>query len=319
MKPSLERYKQILRRQEKPKFGSDYEPSIRATREEAPNISIATQSWSSFLGRRVHTLSGPETKAASLALYHPNLIDLHEQRMLSVFPEEHPFARHSVMDGKLPLPVRGTFEVAEKLGYSDHHPMIPVDKHKFGCDWLPFPYIGDLLLFLYDEAGPYCVNWNIKAKKDGFEKPLAGIRSSKRQDKAINKAIARHQIEIAYYMDAEIRTVDIAETDIDSTLVKNLRHLLKWNSRPGIQNKNLRDEAVLHFKLGLTRGIPPVDTVLFLIRKNGGDKQDYLVTLYQAIWRRTLRVDLFRRVLVDRPLLPEKKDPLNEYYAFFAR
>lgn len=319
MKLSLVRYKQILRRQRIPKFGSDYEPSIRATREEAPNISIASQNWSGFLGRRVHTLSGPETIAASLALYHPNLIDMHEQKMLSVFQDEHPFARHSVMNGRFPCPVKGTFEVAEQLGYSEHHPMLPVDKQVYGSDWLPFPYIGDLLLFLYDEVGPYCVNWNIKAKKDDFEKPISAIRSSKRQERAISKAIARHQIEIAYYNDAEIRTIDIAETDIDSHLGINFKHLLRCNSRPGIQNETLRNEVILHFRLGLTRGVPPADTACLLMRKNGGDIQDYMVTLYQAIWRRELRVDLFRPVLVDRPLLPEKKDALNEYYSFFSR
>ncbi|MGE1125628.1 hypothetical protein ACQJ02_29725, partial [Pseudomonas zeae] len=82
IKLSVARLTEILRRQQTPAFGPDYEPSIRACREEAPSGSRFATVWSQRIGRDIHTLSGPERAVLSIVLYCPWLKDLQEQRML---------------------------------------------------------------------------------------------------------------------------------------------------------------------------------------------------------------------------------------------
>jgi hypothetical protein len=40
---------------------------------------------------------------------------------------------------------------------------------------------------------------------------------------------------------------------------------------------------------------------------------------FSAVWRREIRIDLFRPVLVDRPLRPERVDPIVRYASWFER
>jgi len=59
---TLARLKELQRRQDPPKWGRDYEPAIRATREEAPARSRFLQIWFEKLKRYVHALSSVEGK-----------------------------------------------------------------------------------------------------------------------------------------------------------------------------------------------------------------------------------------------------------------
>jgi hypothetical protein len=47
--------------------------------------------------------------------------------------------------------------------------------------------------------------------------------------------------------------------------------------------------------------------------------EDASALIHQGIWRRELRVDLFRPVLTSKPLRPEVTDVLTKYAAWFAR
>src|SRR6202012_4461115 len=63
------RFKEILRRQNPPVFGQHYEPSIKATREEAPSDSRPAFVWSERLQRDISTLSKPERAVLCIVLY----------------------------------------------------------------------------------------------------------------------------------------------------------------------------------------------------------------------------------------------------------
>lgn len=64
-------YHRIVGRQYRTKWGSDYDPSIRATPKEAPGSSTASTLMSESMGRLVHVLSRNELKVALIALYNP--------------------------------------------------------------------------------------------------------------------------------------------------------------------------------------------------------------------------------------------------------
>lgn len=174
------RFETIVARQHSPKFGKDYQPSIRATREEAPADSSPAEVWSERLKRYVATLSEPERRVLSVALYCPWLFDLHEQRMLPYLPSAHPLSGHPVAAGLVLPATRGTVEVANELGYLRYHPIVAADgsdNHETDEGQSPEPgcWIGDFLLFLKDPIGPYCVNLNIKQTRSEFSEPSVGV------------------------------------------------------------------------------------------------------------------------------------------------
>lgn len=321
MRPSWERLRTILERQDKPLFGPDYQPAIRATPREAPSTSRPSAVQSAKLGRDVHLLSLPERAGALLALYHPKLFELQEQKMLSVNPRPHPLFGHPAVAGlKLP-PVRGTVDVADRLGYLAFHPKVKAPRSEGSTEWMwvPYPYIGDLLLSLQDQDGLYCVNWSVKLNPEDFDKPFPRSRPIRNPSVAARRVQARHEIERVYYDDAGIRTVHIAKTDIDSHVVANLTQLFGWQQQVVALNDEQRAELVAKLETALDLGMPPIDVIGQQMLRHRHRQEDCLAVLYQGIWTRRLRVDLFRPVLPDRPLRPEKRDILKEYAAWFEK
>lgn len=221
-----DRLRLIQRRQDPPEWGSSYEPAIQATRDEAPSISRASMTWSNQLGRYCHALSAVEQKVLRFALYHPQLFELHEQRMLSPEPRPHPLEGHELaVNTDLPS-LKGTINVCDRLGFMKLHPKISISHpEQFENMTVPWPFIGDFLLFLRDDTGPYCVNWTIKAEAAGFDKAIH--KRPKSRSKTADDAVrARHAIEERYYLDAGIPTIRIVDSSIPATLSHNLRCLL---------------------------------------------------------------------------------------------
>lgn len=318
---TLQRLKLILSRQEPPRFGRAYVPSTLATRDEAPAISRPAILQSHKLGRPVHTLSQPETRAALLALYHPFLFELHEQKMLSRWPYPHPMAGLPGIDATALPSVRGTVEVAERLGYLDIHPIVYMRDEAVSAHAIkvPFPYQGDLLLFIQPPNQiPYCVNWPVKDKREAFTTPGPGKR---RPDSVESKrsALARYEIEVAYHADASIRTQPIANTDIDTNLAANLCQIFPYTTKSiSADTRPKRKQIVDAFHSAMALGVPPMEVMVSLVFRRLCSDYEARVIFFQAIWERELRVDLFRPVLVDYPLEPEHVDVLDRYAHWFA-
>lgn len=145
---SLRRLQEVLRRQDPPKWGADYDPGIRATREEAPSGSRYLQLWSERLQRYVHALSRVESPAVMLALMNPALFELHEQRMLSMEPRPHPLASHPMAVGLNLPPLKGTIMVAERLDLFSHHQWFRHREPQTNEEAvLPAPFFGDRWLW----------------------------------------------------------------------------------------------------------------------------------------------------------------------------
>lgn len=153
----LQLYKE---RQGAPAFGADYEPAIKAVRGEAPPLSRAYRLYVKRFQREIHLLSENELISALVALYIPTLLDLHEQKVIHPVPDYHPLCNFpKVINVALPH-LSGTVAIAERLGYLDIHPTV-TSTSKASPDRkvvLPFPYVGDLLLYLQDEHGGLPLN-----------------------------------------------------------------------------------------------------------------------------------------------------------------
>ena len=317
-KLTLSRLATIYKRQDKPSWGSDYVPSILAVRGEAPAISNAYATKSVRFGRFIHLLSGPEQSAFLLAAHHPGLVGIQEQRMLSPEPRCHPLTD---MPGEVPArlkPFKGVIDVADRLGCLASLPKLkaPVPRMPGIKVDVIFPYIGDLLLAIKDSSGSArCVNWSIKANEAGFKRPIE--KSKWNIAEPAENVLMRHEIERTYYADAGIHTHFVASSAFDTHLINNLRLLYRYAQEPLDICEDEHQDMESRFQSCLAAGLPLSELLPRLVRQGVDAVHVALTCFYQSIWQRRLRVDLFRPILVDRPLHPEERDVLDVYAKLF--
>lgn len=321
-RPTFARLKEIIRRQLESLWGGDYLPCIQATPKEAPSGSRASILIPEKLGKReMHLMSSAERAFALLALYHPNVIDIHEQSMLSPEPRMHPlYGFPELMLADLP-PLKGIIDVADRLGYTNLLPLVWEDPPADPENPRPFvfPFIGDLLLFLMPPGEtPYCLNWNIKSKLDAFKRP--GAPNSKRHRIAEEVAeLPRNEMERVYYADAGIRTDHLALEQLDMHVVANLTQLFPHHATPLGLTEDQATELKDRYQTALDTGVPPFEVIQLCVARGRFSLEQCRIYLWQAIWRRELRCDLFKPLLIDRPLRPEREDVLDVYGDWFRR
>ena len=314
--------RRVYQRQDQPRWWKDYLPAILATRQEAPNISRASMLTPEKLGgREFSALSTPELAFSLIALYHPWVKEIHEQKMLSPEPRPHPLMGYPGVVG-IELPsVRGIVDVAERLGYIDMLPRIHVAESATSDSKrsVVFPYIGDLLLFIQRAASNriYCVNWSIKGKAGEFKRPILKKGRNGRSTGRNQAILARHEIEEVYYQDVGIRTLHLSGEDIDPKLFANLRQLFLHHRRELTLTTEQQKEILGRFRAALEAGVAPMDVITQLTGAGRYTVNDCRTLLFQAIWYRKLRIDLFRTVILDRPLRPEDRDALDVYADWF--
>jgi hypothetical protein len=270
-------------------------------------------------GRETHLLSHPELYAALLALYHPWVWELHEQKMLSPGPRPHFLSVHESSSSQIWPSLKGTLDVAERLDMFAMHPRVRFTNTAGQLQFAPFPYVGDLLLFLRDDQGQYCVNWSVKDKYSGFKKRGPSPNAKPRLDAVDQSALLRHQLEESYYADADIRTVQVAGEAIDKQVRSNLRDLFLHHGRALAVAADIRESIVQYWRETIGGDIPAYKLIGLIQQRYQLDRETVRALLHQAIWRRELRVDLFQPILMDRPLRPERIDVIDHYASWFAR
>lgn len=317
MQSKIQRYRRIMARQSGFYWGMDYQPGIRAVRGEAPRGSRPSQLLSARLRRVIHVLSTIERVFAQFALFHPCLFELHEQRMLHPISAVHPLHGHPLAVGMDLAPVLGTVEIAQAFNCG-HDWVSLVDGH--GEPYVaPYPFLGDLLLFLRNADGqPYCVNWTIKLDREDFsEKNRTSLKSLEAQKRDRDKAALRQQIEREHYRAAGIRTIELSRDDLDKEFRLNLNFLFSWHGAPAISDESLGAEFDEEIKVAVMAG-QPVNETIKRYSSRWGRQHEFLARLYQSIWERKLLVDMFSPILIDSPFSTEFKDALDHYEHFFT-
>lgn len=320
-RPSEARYRTLEKRQGRPKFGNEYLSAIFATKEEAPPHSRPCIVQLPEPGRALHALSVPELHLILLALHHPNLVEVHDQKVLSCIPCPHPAHHHPRAQEQILPFMRGTVDVADALGLLHYHPTVRVtdpDNPEQKIT-VPFPWIGDLLLFMEDAQGMYCVNWNIKDSPDQFSQPFSDDPKKKNSANEKAKVIARHQIEEIYYADAGIPTIKITSADFNRQVVFNLARLFGRHKRQTPFHADETKFILDRFRAGMAIGEPPLTTMSALQMYAPFSREHLTTLLLQAIWKRQIRVDLFEPIHLHVPLMPEKRDILDIHQRWFAR
>ena len=310
------RLREMLRRQTTARYGDEYQPTTRATKSEAPGRSRPSQLRTPLHRRPLQLMSIPERKAAVLGAYNPAVFEIQEQRMLFTTEMPHPLSGLYPDQLNKHAFFQGTVEVADRLGHLDKHPTLRCEVNG-QPKTVPWPYQGDLLLFLDPGDGPYCVNWPVKASRSEFlgnETPTTKKEIRKRLRKR-----ARHEIELAYYRDADIRSEAIAGDEIDDVVSENLLRSNCYAVRELRLPPTQIEDVEGAFEISLETGLPPAISIDRLCRKGRITSEEGRTVFYQAIWHRRLRVDLFTEILVDQALYPETTDVLEFYADWFAR
>ncbi|MEW8143410.1 MAG: hypothetical protein AB2776_18630 [Candidatus Thiodiazotropha endolucinida] len=318
--PSIVRLQEILRRQDPPGWRKHYIPAILAERAEAPPKSRFARVWSPVFQRHIHVLSRVELATLFIILYYPNLIELQEQRMLAMEPRPHPLEGHpAVTVEKLPS-LQGTVAVASRIDCLYLHPTINVPGEAGDMIPAPFPWIGDFLLFLLDEVGPYCVNLTVKDDHEDFGRSTIKEQPVRNPERDEAKIKARHAIEEIYYRDASIPTVRVVKKDLPKKLIDNLRRIYLSFCKPVNVDDEIRKRVLDRLQGCLLTGKPPLEAFLSMKLQFDIPVPIQKILMEKAIWRRELRVELFGDpVFPDQPLLQEKKDVVKEFANWFIR
>lgn len=304
-----------------PGWSCDHQAAIQAKPGQAPQMSWAYRIEHPVFGQTIHVLSRAEYVLVFLALYSDKLFCLWDQFRFDVLPGPHPLHGHPGLVGQPIRQHRGTLMIAKELGVVSSHPKAFVVQKgsEEGGAWVPRPMLGDFLLFLLDNDGPYCVHLDIKSNAAAHGKPgperfnvRAGV---KRNKNAVNK----NAIKAQYMAELGIRQVFLHPGLLDTQVACNLRFLFQWTVRSVELGFIQQQELAELFRTALRLGTPPALVIARCASRWGWSATECRRLLFQSIWRRELRVDLFDAILVDRALQPERRDVLLVYENWFMR
>lgn len=324
-RPSLNRLIQLNERQGgKPRWGKDYQPANRVTALEAPPKCRPSGILASKLdGRYLVAQSKVERAALLLALYNPCVFEIHEQKVLSADPAPHPLFGHPLAIGLDLPPLAGTVAVADRIGCLSRHPKIRMQNESNPSEyfWVPFPFIGDSLLYLQDETDPFCVNWTIKKDEKSFQLRMPGNKPVPKEQKPNVGQLQRHEIEEIYYLDGLIPTYRITLDKIDKEVRINLLNLHNWYARPTLNliDDEKKEHILNDYDHAIGSEVVQFELAKLASKKHSVDFYDAKLILKQGIWSRRLRVNMFEPILDNGPLNKEKKDVLDVYAHWFAR
>lgn len=306
----------IMKRQRDFQWGDLYVPSTLAVPREAPQRSRASRLNSRKLNRAIHAMSNPERVFIQLALHSPYLLDIHEQKMLRPYDGCHPLSGHPLMRGGFPPPGRGTVEIAKEIGFKHFEVTVRV---KGVWRRMPFPYQGDLLLYLLGANGvPYAVNWTIKDQSAAFgERSLSSLKTPTQQRKDRDYAEGRVELETAYYASAGIRTVKASLDNIAPTVQANLGLIFPMHGLTLYHPIELLAEFSAEIKEFVARGEPAFMVISKFSKRWGGASQ-FTARFYQDIWEGRLKVNFFQPILIDHPLETDGGDLLQVYGSLFT-
>ncbi|MFJ3149607.1 PDDEXK family nuclease [Pseudomonas hunanensis] len=311
-----DRFDVIMKRQAGFQWGDFYVPSSLAVPREAPRGSRASRLYSHKLIRTVHALSAPERVFTQLALHHPNLFELHEQKMLWPVDAPHPLQGHPQTKGQFLPPLRGTVSIAAEIGFK-HHAIIVTD------EWgerirQPYPYLGDLLLYLENDQGrAYAINWTVKDTRQAFaERRARSPKTPVQRKKDREHAQLRGRLERLYYASAGIQTIEVAKDEIPAAVEANLDLLFNMHGLPVSLDQTLLEDFACAVQEAVRAG-DPLNYLAICYSRRWGNSSHFIAKIYQDIWERRIVVDFNKPILIDHPLNTDGPDLLDQFNYLF--
>jgi hypothetical protein len=207
-------------------------------------------------------------------------------------------------------------DIAREIGFKHHE--IVVEDASGNRGWVPYPYQGDLLLFLFNCRGePFAINWTVKDQAQEFrERRSTSAKTPVQQKKDRDHAELRGELERRYYASAGIRTVEVSRDLISPTIQANLDLLFGMHGLDFSLEPNLLQDFVGAVAEAVQVG-KPVAYVAIEYGARWGFRDQFIAKIYQLIWDRKLQVDFSEPILIDRPLITGGCDLLQEFGSLF--
>lgn len=319
-KLTVSRIQKMLDRQFPPRWGLDYIPAQLATAAEKPSITKSSMFHSAKFQRYMHAIASTELPFIALALMHPALFELKEQWALSPAPYTHPLVGHPRTAGLLLPSTEGSVAVAVRLGLVKSHPRV-LARAKQGdnpAQWSTGLLLRDLLLFMEDEQGPYCVDWDIKKQEGDHGQPGPSPAHQRGSAGRIRSAAAKDAIYVECMRELGIRSVRVANTQLPRHLKNNLSRLAFAHSQDINLSPALYAMVLDEFREAIVKGVPP-NVVIDDLGQRGVSSYEARRVLEQGVWYRQLKIDLFSYWVNDEPMVPERLHPLDVYVDWFKR
>ena len=99
--------------------------------------------------------------------------------------------------------------------------------------------------------------------------------------------------------------------------IRDSRQLFLHHRRPLGLTDEQKWEMLHKFGIALQERISPAEIITAYVERQRFSVEQCRSILWQAIWHRQLRVDLFRPLLINQPLHPETRDILDVYAEWF--
>jgi len=314
------RLKRLRKRQPTSAWAENYKPGTKATRVEAPSISRPTIIYEkNKIGRELHAMSLTERDALLVALRYKNVIDINEQRVLHPFEGPHPLMGHPEAAGMQLKNLMGMVNAYDELGETKRYPIITVKNKNGEKVKVPNLMEGDLLLYLKDKAGLYCVNWTVKANEAQFDRTkLEGAPElDTKQDR--QRAVVRHATEELYYKKSEIPTYRVTGDTFDPIYLANLRRCFLWRARIEDKHTQYIEKAALLLNSVLDGYDPLNELGHYFCRKNRIQDYDWKIIMHFIFWESRIPIDFTRHVLYDQPIRSLYPSNLKKYEWLFMR
>lgn len=312
-RPSLARLRELERRQGIRRWNRYYQTAIRASKTEAPSSSWCTLVYAPRFGRMLHALSLPEANVFHVAVYHPLVVEALDQYVIPTTPAPHFLDESPFTDGRRNKPYRGSVAVAQELGFLNLHPVVRLQD-----ELIPFPYIGDLLLFLNTYQGVKPINWSIKASAADFEQPFDNMHETLTSDRRLRHVRARHAIEEQVHKDVGVPTVHVAASDVPPVLARNLAWCNLHRQQAPVLSASKRNKLLDILKDSVAHGLPLNEACRAISSRCGITQQEAKAHTASAIFDRSLPLEIETTILLlDRPVSFEKHNPLDLFKHWF--
>lgn len=133
----------------------------------------------------------------------------------------------------------------------------------------------------------------------------------------LREVLGRHEIEAAFYADADIPTVQVAGERISRHVAANLKQLFLHHRRVLALTDEQEEEILDKYQRALQLGITPAEVITSFAERGRYSVDQCRSAFYQTVWYRKLRLDLFRPILINLPMNPETRDVLDVYGDWF--
>lgn len=300
-RPSLTRLQELGRRQGTFRWGSEYRAAIKATREEAPSASWVGPVPAPRFGRELQAISSVERDVFTMVANDPSVVEALDQYVLPTHPSQNwliqsPYKR---VTGAGTM-VRGTVSIADELGALS---ILPTVRHP-ELGHLPFPWIGDLLVFVRTAEGEVkTINLTIKDSAEDFERPYRAGRRARDPGAVRERERLRHRIEEVLHSEAGTPTVRVTKADYSEIYARNMRwaHDTARTVVPMTDRERQLVEA--EFATCAVKGRAPFEAIRNLRTSHGIARETSRPAFCAALLARRIPVDLTSDVIVeDKPL-----------------